>query len=44
MSKSKVLREYSGTNEIQVLERDGNYEITKLIIYFLLLHFTQINE
>jgi len=44
MSKSKFLSGYSGTNEIQVREKDKNYAITKLIVYFLLLILTQINE
>jgi hypothetical protein len=33
MSESKILRGYSGTNEIHVLEKDVNYAIKKLIIY-----------
>jgi hypothetical protein len=37
ISGSEVLRGYSGSNEINVLEKDGNYAIKKLIIYFIVL-------
>ena len=44
MSESDVIRRYSGTNEIQVLEKNGNYTSTKSIIYFFLLLLSQITE
>ena len=44
MSESRVLWEYSGANEIHVQEKEGNYAITKLILYFLLLLIAQITE
>lgn len=44
MSESEVLRGYSGTNEIHVLEKDVNYAIKKLIIYFIFLLLALITE
>jgi len=44
MSESESLIGYSGTNQTHILEKDGNYAITKLILYFIVLLLAQITE